>query len=193
MHLPASARRFAAALLVPLLGACAGGISYNHDYDTRADFTRLRTYLWATPPADNPEPRGVNRMLEQRFIATVDQQLAAKGYQFSNTGEADFAVNFQLTTSEQVDYNTYYSGMGYRGGMYGGMGMGSSHTSASVTTNGTLIVDIFDVRSRELIWRGTAQGTVEPNASPEQRQMRIQEAVTGILKQFPSRTPPPAQ
>lgn len=193
MHLPATARRLAAAaLLVPALGACGAGITYNHDYDQRVDFTRLRTYLWATPP-EGPEPRGVNSMMEQRFIAAIDQQLAAKGYQRATTGEADFAVNFQLTTSEQVDYNTYYSGMGYRGGWYGGMGMGTSHTSASVTTNGTLIVDIFDVRTRELIWRGTAKGTVEPNASPEQRQMRIQEAATGILQQFPSRTPPPAR
>jgi hypothetical protein len=183
------ARLAAAALLVPALSACGAGISYNYDYDRSADFTRLRTYVWAQHPEGAAEPRGMNPMLERRFIAAIDQQLAAKGYQLSTSGEGDFAVNFQITTSEQVDYNTYYTGMGYRGGWYGGMGMGTSTTRATVTTNGTLIVDVFDVRSRELIWRGTAQGTVEPEASPEQREMRINQAVTGILQQFPSRTP----
>jgi hypothetical protein len=172
------------ALAAAAAGGCAGGLSYNHDYDPAANFTALRTYIWATPPENS---RGVNQMLERRFIMAIDQQLQAKGYQLSTSGEGDFAVNFTLTTSQQTDYNTYYTGMGYRGGFYGGVGMGSSTTRATTYTNGTLIVDIFDVRSRNLVWRGTAAGTIEENASPEQRDMRIQEATAGILRQFPSR------
>lgn len=178
------------AIVAAAAGGCAAGISYNHDYDPSANIVAFRTYIWAAAPENS---RGVNRMIEARIITAIDQQLQAKGYRVSNTGEGDFAVNFALTTSEQVDYNTYYSGMGYRGGWYGGMAMGSSHTSATVSTNGTLILDIFDVRTRELVWRGTAKGTVEESASPEQREMRIQEATAGILRPFPARQQPAAQ
>jgi hypothetical protein len=163
--------------------ACAAGLKYTHDFDPAANLTAYRTYIWATPAEANS--RGVNPLVERRIIAALDQQLQAKGYQLSTTGEADFAVNFLLTTNQQTDYSTYYTGMGYRGAWYGGMG--SSTTRAYTTTNGTLIVDIFDVRSRELVWRGTAAGTVEENASQEQRDMRIQEAAAGILGPFPRR------
>ena len=185
-------RRLAAPLLLtPFLGACAAGISYNHDFDPSANFTQLRSYIWATAPAGS-EPRGVNPLIERRVIAAIDSQLAAKGYQLSNSGEGDFAVNFEITTSQQTDYNTYYTGMGYYGGWYGGMGMGASTTRATVTTNGTLIVDIFDTRTRNLIWRGTAEGTVEPDASMEQREIRIREAVAGTMGPFPARNAPAA-
>jgi len=43
------------------------------------------------------------------------------------------------------------------------------------------------------VWRGSAAGTIEENASPEQRDMRIQEATAGILRQFPSRQQPAGQ
>jgi uncharacterized protein DUF4136 len=180
-------RRFTAPLLLmPLLGACAAGITYNHDFDPSANFTQLHTYIWAQAPAGD-EPRGVNPLIERRVVAAIDSQLAAKGYTLSNSGEGDFAVNFTITTSQQTDYNTYYTGMGYYGGWYGGMGMGSSSTHATVTTNGTFIMDIFDTRTRNLIWRGTAKGTVEPEASMEQREIRIREAVAGVLQPFPNR------
>jgi hypothetical protein len=171
------------AMLAAGTAGCGTGITYNHDFDPSANLTGFRTYVWATPPENS---RGVNQMLERRFIMAIDQQLQAKGYQLSTSGEADFAVNFTVTTSQQTDYNTYYSGMGYRGGWYGG-GMGTSTTRATTYTNGTIIVDIFDVRSRNLIWRGTAAGTIEENASPEQRDMRMQEATAGILRPFPAR------
>lgn len=170
------------AIVAGAVSGCAGGLSYNHDFDPAANFTTLRTYVWASAPADS---RGVNSMIERRVVAAVDQQLTTKGYQAA-TGEPDFAVNFTLTTSEQTDYNTYYTGMGYGGGWYGG-GMGSSSTRAYTYTNGTLIVDIFDAKSKNLIWRGTAAGTVNEDASAEQREMRIKEAIAGILATFPSR------
>ena len=170
------------AIVAGAVSGCAGGLSYNHDFDPAANFTTLRTYVWATAPENS---RGVNTMIERRVVAAVDQTLATKGYQPA-TGEPDFAVNFTLTTSEQTDYNTYYTGMGYGGGWYGG-GMGSSSTRAYTYTNGTLIVDIFDAKSKNLIWRGTAAGTVNEDASPEQREMRIKEAIAGILGQFPTR------
>ena len=170
------------AIVAGAVSGCAGGLSYNHDYDPSANFTALRTYSWATPPENS---RGINQMLERRVVAAIDQNLVAKGYQAA-TGEPDFAVNFTVTTSEQTDYNTYYTGMGYGGGWYGG-GMGSSTTRAYTYTNGTLIVDIFDAKSKNLIWRGTAAGTINEDASPEQREMRIQEAIAGILKTFPTR------
>jgi hypothetical protein len=181
-------------VLATALAGCGSGISYNHDMDPAANFTRFATYSWVQPPTStDANGRGVSPLVDRRVVAAVDAQLAAKGYQLATAGAPDFMVNYVFTTSQQVDYSTYYTGMGYGGGWYGGGygwggGMSSAHTSAYVTTNGTFIVDVFDGHSKALIWRGTAKGTVDQNAAPEDRQARIQEAVAGTFQSFPNKT-----
>jgi hypothetical protein len=50
---------------------------------------------------------------------------------------------------------------------------------------GTLILDIVDVKEHQLVWRGTAKAVVDENATPEQRQARIDQAVSMILDKYP--------
>lgn len=169
--------------LVAGLSACAG-IKYNSDFDPQVNFDGYRTYVWAEAAEDaGPEPRGVSQLVERRIMAAIDEQLAADGYEKATSGAPDFVVNFIVTTQQRVDYTTYYSGWGYRG-WYGG-GVGGAYTSATEWTEGTLLVDIFDAESKELTWRGWAQGTVDPNASMEARDRKVREAVGGIFKRFP--------
>ena len=59
------------AIVAGAVSGCAGGLSYNHDFDPSANFTALRTYVWAAAPENS---RGVNTMIERRVVAAVDQQ-----------------------------------------------------------------------------------------------------------------------
>jgi hypothetical protein len=177
---------FCAALLLGIALTACSGIKYNADYDPAFDFSKFSTYLWADASALGENARGVSGIMEARVINAIDNNLAAKGYRKTTSVEdLDFVVNFIATTQEKTDYTTYYSGWGYRGGWYGGTG--TSTTYSTEWTEGTLIVDIFDAASKQLVWRGTAEGTVDPNASPEQREKRIHDAVSKLLERFPAR------
>jgi hypothetical protein len=159
----------------PALVGCAG-VSYNYDFDPGADFAGFETYSWAQPGQDmGPNPRGVDQITERRFIAAVDEQMAAKGYRKIERGQPDFVVNFVVTTER-----------GYGGGWYGGgMGMSTSHTTASEWTEGTLILDIYETADRDLVWRGTATAEIQEGRPPEERNRRINEVVTKILERYP--------
>ena len=173
-------------LIVPALVALAGcaGVSYNYDFDPGIDFAGYQTYVWVQPSQDlGQNPRGVDQLIERRIMAAVDDQMSAKGYRKIERGQPDFAVNFLLTTQQNVNYTTYYSGWGYRGGWYGGMG--SSHTTATEWTEGTLILDIFDAGAKELVWRGTATAELQEVRSPEERERRINEVVGKMLERYP--------
>jgi hypothetical protein len=50
---------------------------------------------------------------------------------------------------------------------------------------GTLMLDILDSTSKQLIWRGTAQAEIYPNQSPKDREKTINKAVGKILSDFP--------
>ena len=52
-------------------------------------------------------------------------------------------------------------------------------------TIGTLVIAIFKVDSKMLIWQGTGSDTVDSTSTPEQSTKQINEAVLKILERFP--------
>ena len=61
--------------------------------------------------------------------------------------------------------------------------MGSATTTESEYTIGTLVVDIFDAKSKQLMFRGTAQD--ELSDKPEKNQKKLAKASDKIFKDFP--------
>jgi len=172
--------------------ACSG-ISVTQDFSPGTDFSRLQS--WDFMPSSERtggDPRADNDIVEQRIRSAIETEMAAKGLQKVTSGDVDFRVGYYLILDDRVDYqtmNTYYGGgRGWRyGGMYGayGPGYGSSHTTAIEYTQGSLVVDFFDVQSKELVWRGSAEGKVHETADPIQKQERASLAIQKILAQFP--------
>ena len=94
-------------------------------------------------------------------------------------------VGYTLTTQDNVTYETVGTGWG---GWRWGWG-GTETTTAVHTTVGTLVIAIFDGSTKNLIWHGSGQSDLKQgNASPQQREQKIDEIVTKILQEFP----PPA-
>lgn len=180
-------RLFAVPALLALALAGCSGVTYNHDFDPGANFAGFQTYSWAEPSPDmGSEPRGVDQITERRIIAAIDGQMSAKGYRRISSGQPDLVLNFVLTTQQNVNYTTYHTGWGYGGGWYGGgMGMSTSHTRATEWTEGTLIIDMYEVADKELVWRGTATAELTETRSPEERDRRINEVVGKMLEPFP--------
>jgi hypothetical protein len=162
------------SLLPPLVLAlaCAGPqVSVNHDYDRRADFASLRGYGWLPQPARDG-------FLDVRVRAAVDQQLAAKGYARWPI-EPDFFVAYHVVARDRVEVEE-------RGYGYGRLGR---TTRVSRSTEGTLILDVIHARTMQVLWRGHASGTLDPEASPEERDRRMNDAVARLLAAFPNARP----
>jgi hypothetical protein len=64
----------------------------------------------------------------------------------------------------------------------GGMG-GTSTTTVDEYTVGTLVVDIFDAKSKQLVYRGTA--TDELSNKPEKNAKKLAKASDKLFKDFP--------
>jgi len=175
-----------------LLTGCSG-ISVNQDFSPGTDFSALASWDWM-PAGDREsgDPRADNPLLDQRIRTAIEGQMQAKGFRKVDSGEPNFRVGYHLILEDQVDYetvNTYYGGgWGYRG-VYGRRGptmaMGTSQTRTIEYTMGSLIIDFFDVGSKELVWRGSAEGKINESNDPQERQERANQAVLKILEQFP--------
>ncbi len=78
---------------------------------------------------------------------------------------------------------TMYTGGGFAGWGWGGGGMGMATTSTSQYIVGTLVVDIFDVMTKQLLFRGQAQETISNNA--EKNTKTLYKAMEKMFKDFP--------
>ena len=154
-------------LLIASVGAFAQQVST--DYDHAANFASYKTYSWAKVEIADPLWQG-------RIQGYIDAQLAAKGWTKAASG-GDAAVVTIGTTQQKQQLNTYYSGGGWR---FGG---GMATTNTSTFTEGTLVVDIFDAKTKGLIWRGTAGDTLSTKADKNEK--TITKAVEKLFQNFP--------
>jgi hypothetical protein len=179
----------AAAALVLTLSACSG-LSTSYDFDPTANFTGYQSWAWMDM---QPNPQ-LSDMQVNRGKSAIEDALTAKGMQRVR-GEPDFWVGFQVILDEEVSYNTvnsYYGGGwgygGWYGPGYGGMTMGTSRTYETRVQVGTLVIDIFDNETKQLVWRGTGESKIQEISDPQERQARLDAAVRKIMETFPPST-----
>ncbi|HEX3877030.1 MAG TPA: DUF4136 domain-containing protein [Bryobacteraceae bacterium] len=144
------------------------------DYDHHADFSKYHTYSWIGVKAGNS-------LWQDRIMAAVDSQLAAKGWTKSQ-GSGDASVSAFGKVTQQDTMQTFYDGFpgwGWRG--WGGMG--TATTQVIPENVGTLTVDIFDGSTKQLIWRGQAANTL--SSKPEKNDKKLDDAVGDMFKKFP--------
>jgi hypothetical protein len=144
------------------------------DYNKTADFAQYKTFMWIK------EPKTTDPLMRQRVIDDVNSALAAKGLKLV-TSNADLCIAAHNATKEERSLNTFYNGFG--GGWRWGGGFGSSTTSVNTYEVGTLIVDIFDAKSKDAIWRGTSTKTLSDN--PQKNADNLNKAVEKMFKDFP--------
>jgi hypothetical protein len=177
------------ALLVScVITAVAQDVRYN--FAQGEDFSKYKTYKWVdVKGVDHADP-----LTEKQIIAAIDGALATKGLQKTDSDTADLYVDIQTAISTEKQFTSYNTGWGYGpgwgGGWYGygyGGGMASTTTYASTSTIyvGQLALDMYDSAKKELVWRGVASKTIDPQAKPEKRQKNITKAVTKLLKNYP--------
>ena len=146
------------------------------DWDKNKNFADYHTYYWA-------KAEGANPLMVKRAQDAIDAQLEKKGWS-KQEGAGDVAVIALGTSSTKKDLNTFYSGTGWGyGGWYGGGGMGTSTTTVSEYKEGTLVLDMYDNNSRQLLWRGTATDTMSDK--PEKNEKKLNKAVEKLFKKFP--------
>jgi hypothetical protein len=176
---------------VPLvfLAAC-DTITTKRDFDRKSTFGEYKTYAWA------PEPNTLQLStppIEQAIHATVDKDLAARGYAKVEGKAPDFYVVYHLTSVQKGDvrhYTDWGFGTAYRAGYGYYLGWPGNPETYQVLDQdkvGALILDFVEVRRQQLVWRGVASHVI--GNKPDQNATRAAQAVHQLLSKFP---PPPA-
>jgi hypothetical protein len=139
------------------------------DYDHSANFSGYHTYNWG-------QVKTVDSIWADRIKTSVDQQLQAKGWTKVADG-GDVAVAALGQAHNRQEEQTFYSGGGW------GWGPGIATTSTYNTRRGTLVVAMFDTKTKKLIWRGVSDGDL--SGKPEKNIDKMNKSVAKFFKIFP--------
>jgi len=152
------------------------------DYKDGASFSQYRTFallpLPQKPPAEAP---GLMLGIAQPAREAVVSALTAKGLTEAPAERADLAVNLRgqsLPRVELRDYGYKYPVMTRQGTV---MVVENPSTSVTTYTERTLIIEILDNRTKELVW----VGSMKRNSSKPVSAQVLQEAIRKILAGFP--------
>ena len=99
---------------------------------------------------------------------------------FSKSENPDVLISLFTKERERIDV---YNNMGWGFGWGWGPGWGMGYTRTTTTPEGTLIIDIVDAKTKELVWQGIGTGYLTTNSN--EKDERIAEFVTKILEKYP--------
>jgi hypothetical protein len=167
-----------------VVGCSTMTIQTDYAPESAGTISAYRTYAWLPHPSGG-DTRVNNPIVASRVESAVDATLGAKGYGKTVAAGADFLVGWHAALDGRVDIETVNRYYGYNWGRWYGPRAVISQDYVREYEEGTLILDIVDKASNELVWRGSAQAEVDMNASPDERQQRITDAVQQIFAEFP--------
>ena len=168
--------------VVALASSCAPSLQVETDFDRRASFRGYHEWAFI----DSPRARGGNiggadATLRTRIEDAIRGELTSRKYAKAEPGAADFYVAYHGGAEDRVAIATYgYSMWAAQGG-----DVHLINSTQQTHTQGTLVLDIVDAKSRTLVWRGTATDVVENRADAGDKASK---AVRRMLDNFPPRS-----
>ena len=162
-------RMMAIAAGALLFATAVFGQHVKTDYDRTTDFSQYKSYSWEKVQTQDP-------LWVERIKSAVNADLTAKGFTEVASG-GDVAVVAIEMTKTQRSLNTFYDGFG--GGWRFGGEFGDATTTVDTYKVGTLVVDLFDAKTKKLMWRGSASDTLSDKSDKN-----IKNLSKGVQKMF---------
>jgi hypothetical protein len=164
--------RFAlCALTTCLILASAAAQQVSVNYNHSQSFAQYHTYAWGSDNANRTQ----NSILAQVAEQDINSAMQAKGFQMVQESQNPDLI---LIASGGGKEETSYSAWGMRG-VGGGMG----GITPEQNVEGTLVVSLYDLKTKSLVWRGIAENTLNKNGNKNQQM--VEKAVQKMFKQWP--------
>jgi hypothetical protein len=140
----------------------------------------FKTFDWGQKVniEEGRNPFHYNELNDKRIKSAVQEQLTSRGYQLTEA-HPDLILHYHIIVNDKsilitepygYNYSSYWRRM---------------ETNTYSYREGTLILDLMDSKTNNLIWRGWAVSPLDSSYKPEEIEKLIKNVVTRIFKKFP--------
>ena len=172
-------------LFVILLASCSP-VKVITDKDESADFSSYKTYYFLGWQNNSDEI--ISELDKKRIHDAFINEFEARGMVLVES-DGDMAVSLFIVVDEKTSttaHTEYYTAR-YSGYHPYRRGWNQGYATTTFTQNdymeGTLVLDVFDGKSKDQIWQGVARSTI--NENPGSREKGIPKKIAVLMKKFP--------
>ncbi len=178
-------RLIAVVFLIFTITACSG-IQVSQDFEQGFDFSGLKTFAWKSNE-NNEWGLTNNDLVDRRIRNAVVNTLKAKQFTQDDSGKPDFLISYELTVEQRINSSNVSGGVSMGRSSHGRAGSIGISTGSQISAydQGTLLIDVTDVASDKLVWRGVSSQALPDLSDPQRLTDRVNETVEKILSQFP--------
>ena len=147
------------------------------DYDHSVNFLKFKTYTWQRLHATDPS-------VEDRINIALKRDMEGR-YMTEVASGGDVTITAVEATQDKAEFINFYSSLSGFDWQHvsGATGFLDSGTALQDVPLDTLIIDIYNPTTRQLLWRGAV---TEPVAKSEDKNYRIiDHAVTLLISKYP--------
>lgn len=173
------AKTLAAALFaIAMAGAPILAQTITIDYDHTVNFLELRTYTWTRVYATDPN-------VEARITLAINRSMSGR-YMTEVAKSGDVTITAFEATKNKDEITSFYSQLGDIAWQrpWGSGGFLNAQAGLEDVPMGTLIIDMYDIKTHKLLWRGTDTLSASDAASKNADQ-KLDKAATDLIGKFP--------
>lgn len=164
-------------LVLCMFAAMSNAQSVQSDFDKSFDFSKLKTFDFSRQTRNRNDPLAQDQLNNNRIKSALESQLTAGGFRLENE-QPNFAVAYYVTTKNAVSVQDYGAPRWF----------GRRDIRVDQYTEGTLTVDLIDLATKQLVWRGRSSGAVELKNIDKKINKSVEKLVERFLKDVKKKT-----
>ena len=162
------------------LASCSPEIRVYSDQDPDYQVRNFKTFDWGQKAniEQDRNPLHYNELNDKRIKSAIERELSSRGYTITDS-DPDLIIHYHIVIDDQSVIAT--EPYGYFYGPY----WLRTQTNIYSYSEGTLIIDLMDPKTNNLVWRGWATAAID-TITQDQTEEMINRAVAKIFKRFPA-------
>jgi len=176
-----SFRTLVMAALLLLMAAPAFAQKVYVGHDPNYDIDGIETFAWSKTLETSVEAS--DPLLHSHIVNSIEHYLSMGGIREVES-DPDVRVTYHTSTTDSLILNVSYFGYGYPVGWgWAGYYAAIPTVTAGSFETGTLVIDVWDAQTEEMVWRGIATNiTVYDN--PQKMLKKADAALSKIVKKW---------
>jgi hypothetical protein len=164
------------AFILTLLTMSSFGMGIKTDYDSDFNFGSLKTFAFQTPRRGVGDQLRTDTLEAKRIQDALTSQLETRNFQLAE-GNPDFFVTYYARSKEKEVLGSFEYGFPHtwRWGWGGDLW-------TEDYTQGSLLMDIVDAKTNQLVWRGVVTDVL--HKTPDQSQKQVDKAAEELVAHF---------
>jgi hypothetical protein len=180
---------FFASLIIAGFYSCSSSMKTFSDRDTKIDLKNYRSYAWLAPDDSVFNRKREDKTYGDYIMYTANMELQKKGMQIDTlTPDAIFVFETFMEEKEmQTQSPTVSVGVGFGGPGYyvgGAAPVAGGEIRTVPYTEGTLVFNMIDTRTGNLIWEG---GAISALTMSDDIHKKIKTAIIYTFRKLPIR------